>query len=419
MKMPGLTYQNRTTGRQRGQPPGELRTGRRPGDAFDSPFGFRYYRGRYWRRGFTTGAGAAAAAKAAAMLWTGQPCPDEVSVANPQGERLVIPVAAGKARRGRAWAYVVKDAGDDPDVTHGVKIIAIIEEAAGEQVTIVGGTGVGRVTRPGLPVPVGEAAINPVPREMITRTVREVVPAGGVMVTVALPEGKHLARRTMNPQLGITGGLSILGTTGIVEPMSEEAYCQSLVPQIDMALAGGNSLLVLTPGRKSQQVATCRYGFPAPAVVQAGNFFGFMLEEAAGRGVERFILLGEPGKLVKLAAGIFNTHNRVADARRETLAAHAALLGAPAPVVAGIMAAASVGQAVDCLDQAGLKAPVLERVAVAAGEKVRGFLHRFTPGPERDWEIGVIITGPDGQMLACTPPARELGGTLGCRPECW
>lgn len=417
--MPGETYHNRTPECRPCSGGSEVRPGCRPGGGSSGLFGFRYYRGRYWRRGFTTGAGAAAAAKAAAMLWTGRSCPDQVSVTNPRGERLCIPVAAGKARNDRAWAWVIKDAGDDPDVTQGIRIVAIVEGATGDEVVITGGPGVGMVTRPGLPVPVGEAAINPVPREMIARAVREVLPTGGIKVIIALPGGKRLARRTMNPQLGIAGGLSVLGTTGIIEPMSEEAYCRSLVPQIDMALAGGYRLLVLTPGRKSQEVATGRYGFPPLAVVQAGNFFGFMLEEAASRGLEQFILFGEPGKLVKLAAGIFNTHNRVGDARRETLAAHAAILGAPARVVDGIMAAASVGEALTCLDRAGLQRPVLERVAAAAGERTRSFLHRFVPGPDRDWVVGVIITGHDGEMLACTREAREMGGAAGCRLECW
>ncbi|HBT47335.1 MAG TPA: cobalamin biosynthesis protein CbiD [Peptococcaceae bacterium] len=291
------------------------------------------------KKGYTTGTCAAAAARAAvqALLWPDQ-IEDRVRITLPRGEVLELPVTV---QRGEGWAEatVIKDAGDDPDITHGVAV-QVRARPGGRGITLKAGRGVGRVTLPGLAVPVGEPAINPVPRAMICAAVRDFIPADkGVELTISIPGGEELARRTFNPQLGIEGGLSVLGTTGIVEPMSEEALRVSLLPQIDVARALGYTALVLTPGRRGRSQAVEGYGLPVRAVVLSGNYIGDLLLACAERRVKKVLLWGHVGKLVKVAGGIFNTQSRTADARREIVASWAAAWGLPAEGVRAVLSA--------------------------------------------------------------------------------
>ncbi|NOZ59152.1 MAG: cobalt-precorrin-5B (C(1))-methyltransferase [Euryarchaeota archaeon] len=350
------------------------------------------------RKGFTTGTCAAAAAKAATLLLRGERR-ERVSIALPSGERVSLGVAQLEMREGVARACVVKDAGDDPDVTHGALICAEVRRRSGREVVIGGGRGVGVVTKPGLAVPVGEAAINPVPREMIRRAVREAMPEGGVEVLIEVPRGKELARRTMNPKLGIKGGISILGTSGRVEPWSESAFMRSLVPQIDVALAAGFTEVVLTPGRIGEKNAL-RRRVPEDAVVQCGNYVGYMLEQCAERGIEGVLLFGHVGKLVKVAAGIFHTHSRVADARLETLAAYAAEGGAPQELVAKLLRSATAEEAVSLLLSggfAGVLNRIAERASLRAGERVEGKL-----------KTGTILINLKGEVVGSDAGARRI-----------
>ncbi|WP_456475190.1 cobalt-precorrin-5B (C(1))-methyltransferase CbiD [Candidatus Pyrohabitans sp.] len=350
------------------------------------------------RKGFSTGTCAAAAAKAAALLLTGRRR-KSVSVGLSSGKRAQLGIALLEGDEKTARACVVKDAGDDPDITHGALICAEVSRCQGGGVKIKGGEGVGEVTKPGLAVPVGEAAINPVPREMIRSAVREVIPEGGVEVTVSVPGGRKLAQKTMNPKLGIEGGISILGTTGIVEPWSEDAFKRSLVPQIDVALARGFDEVVLTPGNIGERSAI-RQGIPEDAVVQCGNYIGYMLDECAARGVKGVLLYGHVGKLVKVAAGVFNTHSKVADARLETLAAYAAEAGASGELVKQVLGAATAEEAVEILGGAGL-AEVLNRIAERASqraaERVGGKVN-----------IGTVLINLKGEVIGSDKKARQI-----------
>ncbi|QDR80354.1 Cobalt-precorrin-5B C(1)-methyltransferase [Sporomusa termitida] len=357
------------------------------------------------RKGITTGTCAAAAAKAAIMAWKGQPVA-AVEVISPQGVALVAPVAGSYAIAGGGTAWVIKDAGDDPDITNGVKIVAEIMISGEPGVMIKAGEGVGTVTKPGLAMPVGEPAVNPGPRAMISRAVEECLPPGmGAVVTISVPGGEKLATRTLNPILGIVGGLSIIGTTGIVEPMSEEAFKNSLVPQISVVQALGYNEIVFAPGKIGQDIAINRYGIPAAAVVQTSNFIGHMLEHAVKYGMRRVLLFGHLGKIVKVSAGIFHTHNRMADARLETLAAYLAAGGAPQAAVEEVLASTTTEAVM----------PIIARYDMTAVYKV--LAERASARAERyvfgDLAVGTVIVTLKGEILGLDQTAREIGGHLG------
>ena len=358
------------------------------------------------RSGITTGSCAAAAAKAALLAVRGE-APELVEIAIPAGTVLQIPVqsAQGSGHIGRA--SVIKDAGDDPDITHGVEIIAELQLTP-EQPEIVfrAGAGIGTVTLPGLQIPVGGPAINPVPRQMISQAIQPLLPTGyGAVVTLSIPAGETLARRTLNPTLGIVGGLSIIGTTGIVEPMSEEAFKNSLKPQINVAKALGFQSIVMVPGKIGQDFAVHRYGLPAAAVVQTSNFIGFMLESAAELGIKEILLFGHLGKLVKVAGGVFHTHNRMADARMETLAAYMAAEGAPQTAVRSVLECTTTEAAIPILQQYELQS-VYSVLAERASLRARRFIFE-------DAAVGTAIVSMKGDMLGMDESARRIGGGLG------
>lgn len=355
--------------------------------------GYRQHGGKLLRRGYTTGTCAAAAARAAMMALLGD-SPHAVPVRLPDGRVVEIAVEGFERRDGRGIAWVVKDGGDDPDVTHGARIRAVVRFTAGDRgdVTVKGGQGVGTVTKPGLAVPPQQPAINPVPLRMIKENVAEVLPPGqGAEVTIEVPEGERLARQTMNPQLGIVGGISILGTTGIVEPMSEEAFKMALIPQLQIARASEHKTLVLTPGRRGVNIATKRFGIPEDAVVMVSNFFGFMLDECVKHGFQRVILWGHVGKLAKVAAGVFQTYNRIGDGRAEAVAALAAARGAPPDVVREILAAPVVEGMVAILRDAGL-----EEVWFDLAERASQKAHAYSRGL---LEAGTVMFSYEGEVL--------------------
>lgn len=264
------------------------------------------------RTGFTTGACATAAAAAAArMLLLGEPA-TSVEITLPAGRTVTFGVHT--ATRGERWAEcaVIKDAGDDPDVTHGAEIHARLERNAGRGVTLAAGAGVGTVTRPGLGLEVGGPAINPVPRRMITEHVMRVAVEagydGGLKATISIPNGAELAKRTLNGRLGIVGGLSILGTTGVVLPYSTAAWRASVEQAIDVAVANGQRHVVLSTGGRSEQFAQRLIDLPEVAFVEMGEFTGHCLKRCRRLGVERVTLAGMIGKMSKIAQGHFMTH---------------------------------------------------------------------------------------------------------------
>lgn len=260
------------------------------------------------RTGFTTGACAAAAAKAAATLLCGGEAPDAVEINLPDGTRVRFPVVASGVNGATAEAAVRKDAGDDPDITHQATVVASVSFADGEDVHFAAGEGVGTVTKPGLSIAPGEPAINPAPRDMIRCAIREVT-ARGVKVTVSIPGGRELAARTFNPRLGIEGGLSIIGTTGIVKPFSAPALTTSLRCALDVAAACGVSAPVLVPGNIGERAAHKNFQLSPDRVIQVSNHWGFMLDEASRMAFEQLLVLGHPGKLAKLVDGEWDTHS--------------------------------------------------------------------------------------------------------------
>ena len=327
------------------------------------------------RCGYTTGTCAAAAARGAAELLLTGALPPVVRIDTPAG----IPVEAEllEASSGPDWAAcaVRKDGGDDPDATHGTLIFARVERSATPGVTIDGGKGVGRVTKPGLDQPVGAAAINHVPRQMIGQQVAATMAAhscdGGLRVVISAPEGERLAQKTFNPRLGIVGGISILGTSGIVRPMSEAALIDSLRLEQDMLSAAGATDIVVTPGNYGETFAREVLGLGLGRWCTCSNYIGEAIDHAAGLGFRSLLLVGHVGKLCKVAAGVMNTHSRVADGRRETLCTHAALCGGDRATVEALYRTVTTDDAVAVLDGAGLRAAVMASLTRALDEQLK------------------------------------------------
>ncbi|MDQ3945619.1 MAG: cobalt-precorrin-5B (C(1))-methyltransferase [Actinomycetota bacterium] len=322
--------------------------------------------GKGLRTGWTTGTCASAAAKAAAAgLCTGER-PAEVEVALPGGRRVTFPVEAGPS--GVPWeAVVVKDAGDDPDCTDGARVTAGVEPAGGlHAVELRAGPGIGTVTLPGLGLPVGVPAINPVPRRVILAAVAEVT-ADPVTVTFSVPGGEAMAEKTTNARLGIVGGISILGTTGIVRPFSTAAYRASVVQQIDVAAAQGHRQVVLATGSRSERHAFAAWpGLADVCVVEVGDFTGIALRRAVAAGVRRVAFVGMAGKITKLAAGVMMTHFHRSKVDTELLAEVARATGAPPGVVAAATETATARHFFEVCLAEGATEPLRQLCGLAA-----------------------------------------------------
>ena len=321
-----------------------------------------YRGGKALRRGWTTGSCAAAASQAAAVLLLTGIAPPEIHLYTPGDITFCLPVEDAHMSGNAAVCTVRKDAGDDPDITNGVRITASVRRIE-KGVTIEGGAGVGRITRPGLAMPVGEAAINPGPRQQIADAVHRAAQQngynGGFSITISVEDGEALA---YNGHLGIVGGISILGTSGIVEPMSEKALVDTIRLELDSLYAQGQRIAFLCPGNYGADFARDTLGLDLERAVKCSNFIGEAFDHAAYRGYPEILLVGHAGKLVKMAAGVMNTHSSVADARQEIFTAHAALCGAPRETLEGLMAAISVDACVELLDEVNLRQPVLSRI---------------------------------------------------------
>jgi cobalt-precorrin-5B (C1)-methyltransferase len=246
----------------------------------------------------------------------------------PAGREVLIPVTGCRRTEAGAEAWVTKDSGDDPDVTHGAVIVSTVEILDAAGVTVLGGKGVGVVTKPGLPIPPGKAAINPGPMTLIRRSMEAELPQGsGALVSISVPNGEELAKRTYNPRLGIVGGLSILGTTGIVSPMSSEAIIGTIKSEMSMLSASGARIVCLVPGNYGRRMAML-LGVPEKMIVNISNFAGDALAISGNLGFEKLLLIGQIGKFAKLSAGSLDTHSSKSDGRLEALAAYSALHGA-------------------------------------------------------------------------------------------
>ncbi|MBY9078143.1 cobalt-precorrin-5B (C(1))-methyltransferase [Paenibacillus sp. HN-1] len=316
-------------------------------------------KGPSMRHGFTTGSCAAAVAKAAVLsLITGSPA-RQSTVWIPAGFFHTFDIAESECARDIASCAVIKDAGDDPDATHGAKIAATAQWLEGTGLELDGGPGVGRVTKPGLPVPVGEAAINPVPRRMIRREVQEILDEYGalrrVKVVISVAGGEEIAGKTLNSRLGIVGGISILGTRGTVVPFSTAAYKASIVQALRVARAAGQNHVVLTTGGSSEKYAMGLYPqLPEESLIQMGNFVGFTLGAAKRLGLTRVSLVGMIGKFSKLAQGAMLIHSRKVDVDFGFLAGVAEKAGAAAELVDAIKGCNTAAQAAELAAEAGL-----------------------------------------------------------------
>ena len=295
----------------------------------------------------------------------------------------------------KAQATAHKNPYNDPDVTVNLDIIATVElfdrTSEKSDIIITGGVGVGKITKPGLQIPVGEYAINPGPRKMIVKNLCDKIPDGKTAkVTISIPEGVEIARKTMNPKLGIVGGISVLGTTGIARSMSSDAYKNSIVTQIDVAIASGIEDLVFVPGNIGEKLAIKDLGIAKEQIIQTGNFVGFMFEEAEKRGVKKFTYFGHMGKLIKVAGGIFDTKHTVADGRREIMVTHAALCGADRKSLERLFNSKTTDDMMDILKDINLSVEVSNSIASAIHERC---MQRF------DLDLNVILVDMEGNYL--------------------
>ncbi len=330
------------------------------------------------RRGYTTGSCAAAAAQAAALLLlTGQPA-ECIALSTPKGIVLKLYPEQLHMEGDAAVCCIQKDSGDDPDVTNGIHIFAAVSKIS-EGIVLEAGEGVGTVTRPGLSVPVGEPAINPAPRAQIRAAVQTIMQetgyAGGLRIVISAENGEEIAQHTYNGHLGVIGGISILGTSGIVEPMSEKALMDTTHLELDSLYAADTERVLICPGNYGADFARDTLGLELEQAVKCWNFHGDALDYAVWKGFRKIFLVGHAGKLVKLAAGIFNTHSSVADGRQEIFVAHAALCGAPPEVLRGLMEAVTVDACIDLLAPCGLRQAVFERIGAEIETRLRRRMH--------------------------------------------
>ena len=360
--------------------------------------------GKKLQFGYTTGTCAAAAAKAATLLLLTDRVPDRVPIMTPKGIALHLEVLNPMRSENAASCAVKKYSGDDPDVTNGILVFAEVRTRPAPGIHIDGGLGVGRVTRPGLRLPVGEAAINPVPREMIRQAVQEALEecdqVTGLEVILSVPEGVEIAQKTFNPRLGIEGGISILGTSGIVEPMSDDAMVDSIALEIHQKRILGRERLLLTPGGYGVAFARKVCGFEEEELVVCSNYIGASLDKAVTEGFPEVLLIGHVGKLVKLSGGIMNTHSKEGDARAELMAACALRAGAPAELARKILDCATTGEMLNLLQKRGL----LEQAMQHMGERIDFYIrHRV----KDQLLVGVIVFSEDYGILCTTGPAKE------------
>ncbi len=327
------------------------------------------------RQGYTTGTCATAGAKAACLMLLGGAVVDSVTVSTPRGIVLNLEILDIQKAAGRVSCAVVKDSGSDPDITNGIRIYALVECKRTAGIIIDGGEGIGRVTKAGLDQPIGAAAINRTPRQTIAKELETLCKTyaytGGLKVTISAPEGVALAKRTFNPRLGIVGGISILGTSGIVDPMSEEALLQTIALSLRQRVALGKVSVLLTPGNYGERFSQTQFGLSLGDMVQCSNFIGASLDFARDIGIKRVLLVGHIGKLVKLVGNCFQTHSKYGDNRGEIFAAYTALAGARQESIAGILQASTTEAMLDILDPLGLRENVLGMFLAKIEENLR------------------------------------------------
>ena len=361
--------------------------------------------GKKLRYGYTTGSCAAAAAKAAAwMLLTGKR-KDTISLVTPKGIPLSLQVEDIRMEEDFVSCAIRKDSGDDPDVTNGTLVYARVSRRGTPEIAIDGGFGVGRVTKKGLDQPVGNAAINSVPRKMIRENLEEVLSLTdadcGLDVLISVPDGERLAKQTFNPRLGIVGGISVLGTTGIVEPMSEKALVDTIRVELNQRRAGGGDYVLLTPGNYGCDFIRAGLNLRPEWAVQTSNFIGQSLDICRELGFRGALLVGHIGKLVKVGGGMLNTHSKYGDCRMEILAAHAGKAGLPPEKIGEILDCVACDDALRILQEAGCREKALDSL----NERILFHL-RHRAG--ENLELGTILFSKEYGLLAQSANALNL-----------
>ena len=367
----------------------------------------RFVGGKLLRRGYTTGTCAAAAAKAAVTMLLTQSLLGNVSLTMPDGTQLTLDIIDAAVTAEGASCAVKKDSGDDPDVTNGALIYAHAS-LADEGVAISGGEGIGRVTKPGLDQPVGEYAINSAPRKMIKEECESVFAEhgymGGAAVVISIPGGLSLAEKTFNPRLGIKGGLSILGTTGIVEPMSDTAIVKTIRAELSILYKEGKRDVLLTIGNYGEAFARNMLRLNMRTQVKCSNFIGETLSAAVEIGFSRALIIGHVGKLAKLGIRITNTHSSYGDGRAETLIACALEAGAPLTVLHNLRRCVSSEAMCGQLLEAGL----LEEVMSILSDRIEDTLARLVGGHLEVGFISFYGTGDKAALCAQNELARKM-----------
>lgn len=362
------------------------------------------------RFGYTTGSCAAGAARGAAELLLGEDEIGEAELMTPKGILLHLELLDMKRDENAASCAVRKDAGDDPDTTNGILVYAKVEKFQirsdmEDRIVIDGGTGVGRVTKPGLSQKIGEAAINPVPRAMILQVVEEIADRyhyeGGLKVTISVPEGEKIARKTFNPRLGIVGGISILGTSGIVEPMSEKALIDSIRVEMSQHAAMGEQYMLVTPGNYGADYLREHMALPFEKNIKCSNYVGETIDMAVDMGVKGILFISHIGKFVKVAAGIMNTHSHSADARMEVLCANAIRAGGDLACARSILQCNTTDEALRVLDENHILRETMKEIT----DRIQFYLdHRSY----QQILLGAVIFSNEYGYLGQTEHAAEL-----------
>ena len=366
---------------------------------------YAYVNGKKLRKGFTTGTCATAATAAAISMILNQDIEEKVTVSTANGVEVTMDIKDPSFGELTASAAVEKDGGDDADATHGLLIYSTVTLLPdSNDIEIDGGEGVGRVTQKGLKCDVGMAAINPTPRAMIEKTARQLLgPNCGSKIIISVPGGEETAKLTYNSRLGIVGGISILGTTGIVNPMSEESWKASITIELTMLYNQGYRSVVLAPGNYGEDFATNVLGIPPHRIVNMSNFVGHVLKEVQRIGFTRVLMVGHMGKFVKVAGGIFSTHSKDSDARMEIIMANLALLGAPVELLE------KVDQCITT-DAAGtfIEEYHYEEVYQVLVDKMKFRSERLLRNRKPEVSIDVVTFGTEAGYLASTQTLEEI-----------
>lgn len=370
------------------------------------------------RTGYTTGSCAAAAAKAATHMLVSGEVVGEVSLVTPAGIRLYLEVEDVVKENNYVSCAIRKDSGDDPDVTNGILVYARVtfaqDDVVKSKVILEAGEGIGRVTQKGLEQSIGDPAINLVPRRMIREAVEEELQKAGidcgVRVMIWVPDGAEIARKTFNPKLGIEGGISILGTTGIVEPMSEKALTDTIFVEMKVRRENGMDYCYVVPGNYGSDFLHDTLGYQEDAAVKCSNYVGEVIDDAVRLQMKGILLVGHIGKFIKLAAGIMNTHSRQADGRMEILAAHAAMAGGSRELICQLMECITTTAALELLEKEGILKEVMSTVMIKIEEHLK---HRAGDV----LEIGAVMFSKEMGILGKTSDADRLAQKIQSRKK--